>query len=224
MKAGPAPDSGFLPESDRMAEQRDRFPFHRVWVSPTYNRETYTEVLIKPVDTDYLMEMNWWGKISIKAGKMRQDAAKLAVYAGDSLQEAVRSDPKNRYDLVSVAGRKTLVIEMAIVELVPTKAELNALGTAAGVVVPGAGTAASLAGQGSIAIEMRFRDGGTREIVAMFADREKAKSAPVNLRGFTWYKFAEEILDDWSEQLIELANTAPEETVSDTSPFRLKPW
>ena len=32
--SGPAPDSGFLEEPERLSDQSDRFPFDRVWMAP----------------------------------------------------------------------------------------------------------------------------------------------------------------------------------------------
>lgn len=53
IKAEPgATTTGFLPNAT-MTEQRQRYPFHRVWVSPRFNRDAYTKIMIAPVKTAY---------------------------------------------------------------------------------------------------------------------------------------------------------------------------
>jgi hypothetical protein len=76
----------------------------------------------------------------------------------------------------------------------------------------------------TVAFEAKIKDGTTNEVLAMAADREQGKSAPVNLRALTWYKEAEGIIDEWAAQFVQIANRRPGEVVKDSSPFTLKPW
>jgi hypothetical protein len=116
-----------------------------------------------------------------------------------------------------------LVVELALVELVPSNAYWNAGATAAGFVIPGAGLL-SAAGAGSIAIEGRLRDGGTSKIIATFKDRRKDKVAPVNIGSYTWYHGAEGNITDWAAEFAELINTPPNHVVKRPSPVTLMPW
>lgn len=50
-KTAPAPDAGFLEEPERMAPQKERFPFDRVWVKPDVQKEDYDYLVIAPVNT-----------------------------------------------------------------------------------------------------------------------------------------------------------------------------
>ena len=88
-----------------------------------------------------------------------------------------------------------MILEIALVEVVPNKAELGALGLAA-----------------------------TGEVVAMFADREAGKFGPINLRRATWYGHAHKIIEEWAEQFVEIVNAPPGEKVKDTATFTLLPW
>ena len=116
-----------------------------------------------------------------------------------------------------------MIIELAITELVPAKAWFNTAATAAGFVIPGAGLL-SFAGKGSVAIEGRVRDGKTGEVLATFADREKDKSAPINLASMSWYQSGKQNVDDWADQIAELLHTPRSHDVTDSSPFTLLPW
>ncbi|MFP5212634.1 MAG: DUF3313 family protein, partial [Acidobacteriota bacterium] len=76
----------------------------------------------------------------------------------------------------------------------------------------------------TVAFEAKIRDGLTNEVLAMAADREQGKSAPINLKALTWYKEAEGIIDEWAGQFVQIANRRPGEVVKDSSPFTLKAW
>lgn len=72
--------------------------------------------------------------------------------------------------------------------------------------------------------EARLVDGGTKQVIAMFADREQGKEALISAKDVTWYGHAYGIVDDWADQAVEIANTPEGGEVSDTSPITLKPW
>jgi hypothetical protein len=116
-----------------------------------------------------------------------------------------------------------LVVELALVELVPSKAFWNAAASAAGFAIPGAGYL-SMAGRGSIAIEGRAKDGGNNATIATFKDRRTDKVAPVNLGQYTWYHGAETNIKDWATEFAELLNTQPDRVIKRSSRVTLKPW
>jgi hypothetical protein len=62
------------------------------------------------------------------------------------------------------------------------------------------------------------------EPLAMFADREYATARPIDLKGFTWYGNAEDIVEQWAKQTVEVANYRPGETIKPASTFSLMPW
>ncbi len=226
MKADPAPDSGFLTAPEKMAENRDRYPFNRVWISPTLkqNRDSYRKIVISPVNVAHLQQMSWWQQQSaVSQESLRKDAKEIASYIRKTFSDAVLKDPNRRFMLTNVPGENTLIFETALVELVPAKAFFNAAATVGGFFVPGAGYA-TMAGKGSVAIEMRVRDGKTGAVLAQMADRELGKSALVDVAGMTWYDSSKNIIVDWANQFIALANTDPNTKVADSSPFELVTW
>ena len=58
----------------------------------------------------------------------------------------------------------------------------------------------------------------------MFADCESPKAAIVDLKALNWWAPAKGIIDDWSKQLVEIANLPPGGVVKDTPTFELLVW
>ena len=83
---------------------------------------------------------------------------------------------------------------------------------------------ATFADDGWMAIEGRVRDAKTGKVMAMFADREAAKTRVVDVEAITWYGQARESMNDWADQFVLLANTPKDVTVEDSSAFTLLPW
>jgi hypothetical protein len=107
-----------------------------------------------------------------------------------------------------------LSVELAIVEVVPTKVWLNAIGY----------IAIGALSSGTTAFEGRLRDGKTNEVIAEFKDREHGQIDIVSIADLTWYKHSEHTLRIWSEQIAHLCYRAPDEAISPMSTVTLRPW
>lgn len=223
MKAKPSEGTGFVPMQE-MAKRED-IPFHQAWVKAGVDWKKYNSVYIKDVDTQYLLQANWWQR-NMRQDKMEADVRAVAEYMKHQFEEAFRSDPQNRFRVMESPAQGCLILEMALTELVPSNPVLEALSLAAPY---GSGVAVQFAAKetgakATVAFEAKIRDAGTGEVLAMAADREQGKTAPVNLKALSWYKEAEGIIDDWADQFVQIANKRPGEIVKDSSPFTLKPW
>jgi|SRR5262249_19439731 len=231
LKAEPAPDSGFLENADQMKEHRERAPFNRTWVDPAYSPSNYQSILVAPVNTDYALAESTWAKTNVRnlfVSDVKQDLDMIAGEFRETVIEKFKASKENRFVLVETADDDTAILELAITELVPGKAFLGTIGLAAWaaplpVGVP-VGIAAAFAQSGWTAIEGRVRDAKTGKVVAMFADREAAKTRVVDLQALTWYGHARESMSDWGDQFVLLANTPESVQVEDTSAFTLMPW
>jgi hypothetical protein len=225
-KTKPAADSGFLSDSVKMSEQRERFPYDRVWVHPGLQREKYRNLIISPVNTEYLMGVTGWKAANPANAKLEDGARELAEFTRNTFVNAVTSDPRRRFNLVSRSAPGTAILEIAIVELVPSKAALGAVGLVAPLAKAPAVAVASKAAGGnpSVAVEMRLRDASTGELLGMMADREEPPFRPIDVKAVTWYGDAKDSIETWAQQFIELANTPPTHQVKDASSFTLKPW
>jgi hypothetical protein len=177
------------------------------------------------VNTQYLLASDWW-KQSMREEEMEADVLEVAGYMKEQFEEAFRNDPNARYQVVQSPEKGCLVLEMALTELVPSNPVLEAMSIAApygsGVLVQAA--ARESGAKATVAFEAKIKDASTDEVLAMAADREQGKSAPVNVRALTWYKEAEGIIDEWAGQFVQIVNRQPGEIVEDSSPFTLSPW
>ncbi len=229
-KAKPAPDSGFLEQANLMTEVK-RAPFDRSYWDPQYDPNNYTELLVAPVNMDYVMAQNLWEKANFANlnPNVKQDLRNVAEYTQIAFVQAAEKDPKKHFRTVGTAGPKTLILETAIVQIVPSKAALNAVGyvfwEATAATVAGQAAAQSEdSGKGVIAIEGRLRDGATGKIMAMFADRERPKEAIINFKALTWWEPVKSVIDDWARQFIELSNVPKDKVVKRSAPFGLLIW
>lgn len=223
MKAAPSEGAGFVPVQEM--SRREDLPFHKTWVKAGVDWKKYQSLYIKDVNTQYLLEASWWQK-NMRRDKMEADVRDVAAYMKQQFKTAFQSDPQNRFQIVDAPVEGSLVLEMALTELVPSNPALEALSMAApygsGIAVQAA--AKESGAKATVAFEAKIKDASSDEVLAMVADREQGKAAPINLRALTWYKESEGIIDEWAGQFVQIANRRPGEIVKDTSPFTLKPW
>ncbi len=211
-KAGPAPPAGFIQNHQIMTED-GKSPFHRVWYDPNANWDYYTQIFVAPVNKDYLIKAHWWESMTFAVNRQK-DSQQIADYMWTKVCGAFDSDPDKRFEPTYTRGPRTLVLEMALVQLVPTKVWLNAVGMVFAVTVD----------HGTVAMEARIRDGATGKVIATLADREHGKSSLVSVANLTWYSHAKYIIDDWAEQMVEAIKTGGSEYVKDSPAFTLQPW
>ncbi len=222
MKADPSRGAGFVP-TERMAKQGD-LPFNKAWIKAGLDWRRYHSIYIRPVDTGYLLQTDLW-KQTFRRGHMKEDARMLARYMEDRFRTAFLTSRSNHLRVVESPRPGSLVLEMAITELVPSHVVMEALGYAP----YGGGVAAkaisrATGGVCTVAFEAKVRDSHTGKVVAMFADREQQKFKPVDLQAFTWYGNARNIVDEWADQFVLVLNKRPGQVVEASSPFSLKPW
>jgi hypothetical protein len=230
-KASVAPSSGFIDNPDMMSKN-ETLPFQRTYWNKKYDPKSFTEIMIAPVNTDYVMAQSFWEKtntLGVSPEKVKSDVAELANYTRESFVRAFADDPKHRFQVVQTAGPKTLILELAIVQIVPSKAVLNAMGYVTWIPMAVAASASTLTGsqdtgKGVVAIEGRIRDGGSGEIIGMFQDREHPAEAIVDLKALSWWAPAKGIINKWSGQLVAVANRPPGGVVKDAPAFELLVW
>jgi hypothetical protein len=223
LKAPPSEGAGFVPVQ-QMAKRPD-LPFDKVWVKQGVNWQQYRTIYIAPVNTNYLIQATWWQQ-SIRGDQMQQDVRDMASFMRRQFIEAFRNDPRHRFLVVAAPERGSLTLEMALTELVPSKVLLNAVKIAGPY---GSGLAAAVLERGTeaqsaIAFEARIKDSSSGETLAMVADKEYAVARPIDLKGFSWYANAKDIVTTWSTQFVDVANRRPGEIVKPASTFSLKPW
>lgn len=226
-KAKPAPAAGFA--EHQLMQEDPSVPFHESWVNPKVDRSKYTKLHVAPVNVAYMLAMTDWqkGERALAGDEMKKDVDELAEYTRKAIEKAVREDPRKRFLLVDkpTESPDTMVLEVALIEVVPSKVTLNALGYAPfGIGVGIKAVRAFAEDKSSVPFEARGRDASTNEVLVMAADRETEQFAPVSVRGLTWYSHAHTIIDAWAQQFVQLENRQQGEVVADTSAMTLKPW
>lgn len=212
-RASAAPDAGFIDRPELMHED-DKLPFDAVWFKDGVDLAKFKTVYVAPIDTTHLIAQDWWDKANIAPGDQKQQADELAEFMRNEVKQQFVDDDENRYQVVDTPGKDSLIVELAIVEVVPTKVWLNAIGYV-------------LLGpldQGVTAFEGRFKDGETQEVIAEFKDREFGQMDIVSVADLQWNRHSRHTCEIWGDQLEEVMYRKPDQAVARMSTVTLRPW
>jgi len=207
LRADPAPQTSFLNGSGTLVDQSPDFPFRRIWIDKSTELSKYRKIIVAPVSTNNLIAASGWDKVQGRTvvGDVKKDSAEIAKYMHASFKNSLYNDPKKRFIVVDKPGPDTLSLELALVQLVPSKADLNVVENVVGFVVWPVGFL-TVFNSGSTAFEGILRDSQTGKIVCSFVDRETDEPAVVNLPGFTYYGNSRYFIDRWSRQFVDFMN------------------
>ena len=223
-KAKPVPDSGFI-KNPEMMKETEFLPFTKAWKDKSINFKKYNKIMVAPIFTKAQLDKSWLEKSNLYyyLGKDDEQLAEFADYTTEALKKAVKKDPK--FGLANKPGPNTVLLELALVKVVPGKPIIKAAENAGSVVTPiltatpvgfviiPVKFVAKSASDGpgptdsSVAIEGRIRDSMTKKVIATFADRRKQKTAFFNLKDFSAYGNPKQLVDEWAEQIIEALNS-----------------
>ena len=120
-KAAEAPNSGFNPNPELMSKDAN-VPFQRIYRNDKFDPNAYHKIFIAPVNTDYVMAQGFWERANLAyldKEKLKKEIASLADYTQQSFARAFREDPNHRFTVVDAAGPNTLILELALVQVVP---------------------------------------------------------------------------------------------------------
>ena len=212
-RAKALPDSGFLDQTQVLQANKD-IPFNAAWIKDDADLLSYKKVYVAPVDTTHLLKLDWWQNASLEPGDQQKWADELATYFRDKMKAQFTDEDPNKYQVVDTPDDETLIIELAIVEVVPTKVWLNAIGY----------LVAGSVDQGETGFEGRLRDGKTKRVIAEFKDHEYGQFDIVSVRDLEWAGHSRHTLQGWSDELEEICYRQPDQIVSGMSPVTLLPW
>lgn len=214
-----APGVGFI--NPNLRQDRPDIPFQKVWIKPGENFRSYRSIYVAPVNTDHVIKSDSWKTIA-KKGSAENDLKEAADYMRSSFITSLNETPLNRFKIASVPGPGTLLLEMALVELVPNS---PAMKTASLIPLYGlAVTTVDNVDPNTVAFEAKIRNGKTGDIIMTFADRRREKGNIVSVKNFSYYSHAYTLMDDWAKEFVEVLNKRPEEVIEKSSSFELKPW
>lgn len=221
----PAPDAGFIEHPERQSKPAN-LPFHKVWIKPGFELNAYRNLVVAPVNTQYMLELDWMHKLSSAnvLGDVKKDTQELAQYFQAQVVKSFKNDPHHRIQVIEYQQKNlssALRLELALIEVNPSQSMLHALSWAG---PPGTGTAVGLVNKRTAAFEGRLRDLRTGEVVATFADRDTQDAGPIDLTRLTWYGPVKGIMGRWAEQFVQIANRKPGDVITDPTAFTLRPF
>ena len=202
----PHKQTGFLGDYSNMVQTKN---FHRFYAEPGVDFKTYKNIVIKPVNIDYLQKLRWYdeqyNQMELKelTDFMKQ---KFAEELGKSY--LINQSPEK-------AG-KTLVLETALVKLAPVDVGSNVI-TSAVIAMP--------LSKGEVAIEGRLVDAASGKTVIRFTDTRAGKDSLVNVKDFTKFGHARVAVTEWAVELrgiMQLGEAERKGYFGGT--FELKPW
>ena len=228
LRADPAAPSPFLENPPALKKEPDRAPFDRVSRNPSPRAwarvRSFDRIVIMPVTTRYLRHKDRTPARpgEGKAVEQGRPIADLARYMHESFENEFKKG--GRYHVVSHPGRKTLVLELALVEVNPTNVAVNVVATGAGAVVPGANFVGSIFSKGSIAMEGKLRNGETGQLLEEFSDREQDKTSLFSFRDYSPYAHSRRAIDDWAKETEAYSRTPHPQKVHRALAVTLNPF
>lgn len=224
LRADP-PETTYVDGHMKMVKQSADFPFRMMWIDKDTDLHKYKSIIIAPVATGHLSGPGTWDKFDARSvsGTVDIDSAEIARYMELSFRNAVFFDPKHRLKLVEKPGPETLKLELALIQLIPSKAELNVVENVVGIVIwPVAFL--TVFNAGTTAFEGVLRDSETGRIVCVISDREKDEAAIFNIPSFTYYGNAKYFTDRWSKQFVDFMNAKDYSKLKTDFPLKLIVW
>lgn len=198
----------FLPGKERLVRQPDTFPVHYTWMDTNaVLKAGFKNVYVAPFDVSRLRKGNGYDELRNMVIGLDDAITELGEYGCKAVSQAFKKREKETGLKVvdDPATPNTVILEFAITAFVPTRAEIEVVGTVGSFFcpVPGVGLVADCLAAGELAVECRARDSGTKEIVMMFADAEGEPSALLQFAKYTYTSAAKINLKKIAEMLVE---------------------
>lgn len=227
-KANPAEGcTTFLAEFKKVKMTKRKL-VDKAWIKPGLDITKYKKVILTPVLTKYHLEYSWLERNNVRTliGSDKEDLKDFAKYTEDAFKKAIKES--NEIKLTSRPGPKTLILELALVKIVPGKPILQGLGDMTNftpfgaILIPVKTTAKATTDsplQGSVAIEGIIRDSETKEPLIVFSDREKQVTAIFNANDFRAYSNLKQIVDTWAIEFVYVMENGTEKGAEEQEIF-----
>ena len=201
-----APPTPFLniPGVDRSAKI-ENLPFDHSWIKAGFNGEKYKKLIIAPVSTAYLSPDNQL-ESTRPFVPTKEDYDKevklLAEFTAQAFTKVFQEDSDKRVQVVQQPGSDTLVLELALTQVVFGHPGAYAGSFASP--LPGTGVIVSAITEPLVAFEARIKKSDTGEVVATFADRRTPTMRIVDFNQFTAVSPCRDIVSTWSELVLKV--------------------
>lgn len=222
-----AESTAFLTHGKELTKD-GKLPFDGTWVGDEQRlietSKKTGKIFVDDVDIDNALK-----KIDESQGFERfkryrkEELAEMARYMKERFKASILEKAKRPIELVDAAGPDALILELAVIEVIPTNAVIGVLGTVGGVFLPGVG-AASLLAKGTIAMEGKVLDGANNDVLFEFKDRASDKSSFFSVKDYQEYAHIRSIIDTWAGEYGQLQSQDFEGDVKAGIPFTLNPF
>lgn len=216
----------FLSHGSELTEG-GKLPFSGTWL-PDEQRlieasRRAGRILIRNVSIDYAAKAIDESDRTERAKTYRkEELAEMARYMKERFKSSILEKAQRPIEIVEEPGPDMIILELAIVEVVPTNAGASAVATVGGIFLPGTGVLTALA-QGTIAMEGRVLDSNTGDPLMEFKDRASDRASAFSLKDYQEYAHIRSVIDRWAAQYAELQAGNFEGKVSGSLPFTLNP-
>lgn len=200
-------------------------PFKHAWIAPRDKHLSIKSVFIKPVRIDLLGAEEWKRSEGLAVSskeEFEKSAAVLARYFRIKLLGELKKVPNPRFEVVETPDKSSLVVEIALTELVLSEPVIRAAALA--VPLPGVDQALSAASDPHAAFAARFTNFDGSKLLATTADRRFPPIRIIDLNKLRATSSAREIISQWAHELAESIQTDELTTVPRASAFSLLPW
>ena len=202
----------------------ENLPFLHSWVSAEMQGKVYSKIMVAPVVSSYVSTDNWKLSESVAIEDQEtyaNEVKALADFTTEKLTEALKDSSQKRYQVVTTASPGTLIIEMALTEVVFG----NPIAAAGALAAPIPGTAVVLSAvtDPSVSYEVRLRDASSKKIIATAADRAFSTKRLVNFNKLTATSACRDIMGDATGLIVKVLKEGRLAKVSKRW-FELKPW
>lgn len=204
----------------------DRVPFQHAWGADRSNT-TIRALYVKPVRIDFINPASWSDSSDVgitSAEDFKETAKSLASYFDERLQEELKFvyERHRRLRLVDAPSTDTVVLELALTELVLSRPVSSAVGMVAP--VPGLGLALSAMHDPYVAFAARFTAPDGTTLLGTLADRRGAPMRFLDLNKLTVTSSIREVIAQWAREIAEAIEFDRLATVERSSRFSLLPW
>jgi hypothetical protein len=200
-------------------------PFLHAWIAPQATPVTYSKIYVKPVRSDLLPDDMWLrsrGLAVSSAEEFKKDAAVIARYFRIRLLSELKSTSSQRFEVVDTPDKDSLILEIALTELVLSEPLIRAAALAAP--LPGVDLALSAISDPHVSFAARFSSPDGTRLIATAADRRFPPIRLIDLNKLTARSSAREIIAHWSKQLAQAIQLNEFKKVEGNTWFSILPW
>ncbi len=228
LKAQPVALSPFFEQPWLAQDGSKQLGFQKVWTTPDprvlAEGMAKRKIYIAPVTLNYLRPLNRaFSSSEVAWGGVQRQEIDVGARLREEFATAFRRSPTPLYQLMNQAGKDTMTLQLAVIELNPTSPKGNVAVTVLKLMVtPLLGLAAYFT-KGNMAIEGKVVDSTSGRAFFQFADNESDKLTFINIRDYQPYGHAVNTIRDWAVHFEQMTRTPRGWKVKDSSPITLRP-